>query len=403
MHTAVRSAEQARTWLAPFTSHDTLHGMTAEAIAHIRPLGNGTTRIGILLGGARLRRHFGPPAPAQGEVWTDVALAWPSPEAVYAEAPLVIAMLARGAPVRLPALDASDREWAAPRGTTPIDTADTGTITLDAHDWREALDALAHDIPDEPRANYLYDGISVGCAEDRRTVTLTAMRRNSLTTAHIVPKAPIEGEWTRGFENDPDELVNNFHEIAVPGRAVRAAMRIERQAGDAAPADASVVIRHQGREHIELVFGQGIGVDARAVKDKLTADWRHLVPQIASGRTRCRIAPPELIRQLQAVRKARPTGARDETTIELGPTGMHVLDEVEVPGADAIRVRRTWLDAVAQAAAATRPGDCVVSYGGPGTTFAVEKGPIVWATMPERDRDQTGGQTTAKRRAAERC
>ena len=82
---------------------------------------------------------------------------------------------------------------------------------------------------------------------------------------------------------------------------------------------------------------------------------------------------------------------------------MHVLDEGEVPGADAIRVRRTWLDAVAQAAAATRPGDCVVSYGGPGTTFAVEKGPIVWATMPERDRDKTGGQTTAKRRAAERC
>ena len=158
--------------------------MTAEAIAHIQPLGDGTTRIGILLGGARLQRHFGPPAPAQGEVWADVALAWSSPEAVYAEAPLVIAMLACGTLVRL--------------------------RTLHAHDWREALDALAHDIPDQPGANYLYDGISVGCTEDRRTVTLTAMRRNSLTATHIVPRAPIEGEWTRGFENDPDDPINDF-------------------------------------------------------------------------------------------------------------------------------------------------------------------------------------------------
>ena len=34
MHAATGSAEQARAWLAPFTSHDTLHGMTAEAIAN---------------------------------------------------------------------------------------------------------------------------------------------------------------------------------------------------------------------------------------------------------------------------------------------------------------------------------------------------------------------------------
>lgn len=114
MHADTGSVERARAWLAPFASHDTLYGMTAEAIAHVRPLGNGTTRIGILLGGARLRRHFGPPAPAQGEVWADVALRWPSAEEFYTEVPLVIAMLARGSPVPLPVTAASDREWAAP-------------------------------------------------------------------------------------------------------------------------------------------------------------------------------------------------------------------------------------------------------------------------------------------------
>ena len=44
MHVATESAEQARAWLAPFSSHDTLHGMTAEAIALIRPLGDSSLR-----------------------------------------------------------------------------------------------------------------------------------------------------------------------------------------------------------------------------------------------------------------------------------------------------------------------------------------------------------------------
>lgn len=391
MHAGTGRAEEARAWLAALGSHDTLHGMTAEAIAHLRPLANGITRIGILLGGKRLRRHFGPPAPAQGEVWADVALRWASSEEFYAATPLVLAMLARNEPLPLPVLDASDREWAAPWGILPIDAADSGTITVRADEWREALDALARDIPDEPQANYLYDGISIGCTEDRRTATLTAMRRSSLTTVRIVPKAPIEGEWTQGFDNDPDEPVNDFREIAVPGHAVRAAMQIDRQAGRGRPADASVVIRHRGREQIELILGQGIGVDTRAIKDKLTMDWRHLVPQTGPGRTRCRIAPSELIRQVDAARKGPASAARNEAAIRIGPTGLHMLTEDEARSADAIRVRRTWLDGVAQAAAATRPGDCEVSYGERGTTFAVEKGPIVWATMPEKHQDDTGG------------
>ena len=404
MHAATGRVEEARAWLEPFGSHDTLYGMTAEAIAHLRPLANGITRIGILLGGAKLRRHFGPPAPAQGEVWADVALPWASSEELYAEAPLVLAMLARNNPVPLPVLGASDREWTAPWGTIPINTADSGTITVHADEWREALDALAGDIPNELQGNYLYDGISIGCTEDRRAATLTAMRQSSLTTVRIVPTAPIEGEWTQGFENDPDDPVNDFHEIAVPGRAVRAAMQIERQAGDARPTDASVVIRHLGREHIELILGKGIGVDSRAIKDKLTMDWRHLVPQTGSARTRCRIEPSELIRQVEAARKGPASSARDVAAIQMDPIRIHMLTADEAPSADAIRVRRTWLEGVAQAAAATRPGDCDVSYGGPGTTFAVEKGPIVWATMPEKHRDQTGGRTTTKqRRGASVC
>ena len=116
-------------------------------------------------------------------------------------------------------------------------------------------------------------------------------------------------------------------------------------------------------------------------------DWRHLVPQTGPVRTRCRIAPSDLIRQVEAARKGQASAERDEAAIRIGPTGIHMLTEDEARSADAIRVRRTWLDGVAQAAAA-RPGDCEVSYGEPGTTFAVEKGPIVWATMP--DHDDTG-------------
>ena len=154
---------------------------------------------------------------------------------------------------------------------------------------------------------------------------------------------------------------------------------------------AAVVIRHQGREHIGFILGQGIGVDARAIKDKLTMDWRHLVPQTGSPRTRYRIAPPELIRQVEAARKGPASSVRDVAAIQIGTTGIHMLTEDEAPSADAIRVRRTWLDGAAQAAAATRPGDCELSDEGPGTTFAVEKGPIVWATMPEKHQGETGG------------
>lgn len=160
-----------------------------------------------------LQGHLTVQAIQSGSVCVQVASA-------YAETPLVLAMLARNKPIPLPVLDASDREWTAPWGTLPIDTTDRGTITVRTDEWREALDALARDIPDEPQANYLYDGISIGCTEDRRTVTLTAMRRSSLTTVRIVPKAPIEGEWTQGFDNDSEEPVNDFREIAVPGRAV---------------------------------------------------------------------------------------------------------------------------------------------------------------------------------------
>ena len=390
MHAATGRAEEARAWLAPFGSHDTLYGMTAEAIAHLRPLANGITRIGILLGGRKLRRHYGPPAPAQGEVWADVALPWASSEEFYAATPLVLAMLARSNPSPVPVLGAKDREWTAPWGALPIDTADSGAITVRAEEWREALDALERDIPNEFQGNSLYDGISIGCTEDRRAATLTAIRLSSFTTVRIVPKAPIEGEWTQGCDHDRDELVNHFREIAVPGRAVRAAMQIESQAATGRPADASVVIRHQGREQIELILEQGTGVDTRAIKDKLTPDWRHLVPQTGPVRTRCRIAPSELIRQVEAARKGPASAARDEAAIRIGPTGIHMLTEDEARSADAIRVRRTWLDGVAQAAAA-RPGDCEVSYGEPGTTFAVEKGPIVWATMPAKHQDDTGG------------
>ena len=168
-------------------------------------------------------------------------------------------------------------------------------------------------------------------------------------------------------------------------------MQIERQAGRGRPADASVVIRHQGREHIELIFGKGVGVDARSIKDKLTSDRRHLVAQTGAVRTRCRIAPSELIRQVEAARKGQASAERDEAAMRIGPSGIHMLTEHEARSADAIRVRRTWLDGVAQAAAATRPGDCEASYGGPGTTFAVEKRPIVWATMHEKHQDDTGG------------
>ena len=306
--------------------------------------------------GEKLRRHYGPPAPAQGEVWADVALPWASSE-FYAATPLVLAMLARSNPSPVPVLGANDREWTAPWGALPHrhrrQRSDHGPCGRMA---RSAGRSGARHPERVPGEFPLRRDQQSAAPRTGGAATLTAIRLSSFTTVRIVPKAPIEGEWTQGCDHDPDELVNHFREIAVPGRAVAscdAKSRAKRRA--AGPADASVVIRHQGREQIELILEQGTGVDTRAIKDKLTPDWRHLVPQTGPVRTRCRIAPSELIRQVEAARKGPASAARDEAAIRIGPTGIHMLTEDEARSADAIRVRRTWLDGVAQAAAA-RPG-----------------------------------------------
>ena len=343
----VMSPRQASAVLEDIALEPQPYGMRAEAIGYAQREGE-TLETGVLLGGDRLRRHFGPPAHADGWVSVQVGLTdgierWPASGHYDAQ------RLRRGLEEGVPpmSLEEHEREWQ--KGTNPKGHDEPASVVeVDTTELVQALRVAQAGATPNVRATYVHDGVGLAHQPTRAVMEIVMVGGGVITAAEITvmewngqpwhhPRArrDSQGHLLPEPPPDPPLATEDPRAVIIPGSVANALIRMESTLSTVGERPCTITLRDGWQ--IEIALPGGIIARTKVLEPPL-ASWRYYAAERELGRVRARFAPDALAEtfakaeEASSARKRRDDEAKTLMKIDIGESGLkvqHLLREVD--------------------------------------------------------------------------